>query len=127
LLACFGWFKTHNMSIPTVLLFSYGTLQKRDIQIAHFGRELTGWEDALPGYALRITAVADPRVAALIGETEYGNAEPSTDPNDAIPGIVFEITEQELAAADQYEADAAYRRIPVTLRSGVRAWVYVRS
>jgi hypothetical protein len=39
---------------------------------------------------------------------------------------VFEITEQELIAADSYEKDRDYRRILVTLRSGVRAWVYCR-
>ncbi len=32
------------------LLFSYGTLQNKRVQIANFGRELTGREDALPGY-----------------------------------------------------------------------------
>ena len=36
----------------SVLLFSYGTLQDKDVQMANFGRELTGHEDALPGYAL---------------------------------------------------------------------------
>jgi hypothetical protein len=37
-------------SVPPVLLFSYGTLQKKNVQIANFGRELTGRADALPGY-----------------------------------------------------------------------------
>ena len=48
-----------------------------------------------------------------------------SNPEDAVPGTVFEITAHELAAADQYEEGAAYRRIPVTLRSGAQAWVYV--
>jgi gamma-glutamylcyclotransferase (GGCT)/AIG2-like uncharacterized protein YtfP len=115
------------MSKPAVLLFSYGTLQKRDIQMAHFGRELTGREDGLPGYRRRVSDVADPRVAALIGETQYANAVPSDNPEDEIPGMVFEITEEELTAADRYEEDAAYRRISVTLRSGSRAWLYVQA
>lgn len=111
---------------PTVSLFSYGTLQKKDVQLAHFGRELTGREDALPGYAVRMVAVTDPKVVALTGESQHASAEPSSDPADAIPGTVFEITEQELAAADQYEEAASYRRIFVTLRSGAQAWLYVR-
>ena len=52
-------------STPTVLLFSYGTLQDKDVQIASFGRELTGREDALPGYVRRIVPIVDPNVATL--------------------------------------------------------------
>ena|ERR1022692_4151808 len=97
---------------PTVLLFSYGTLQNKNVQIANFGRELTGREDALPGHARRMVAI-------------HANVEPSSNPEDAVSGTVFEITEQELAAADKYEEVAAYRRMFVTLRSGDQAWVYV--
>lgn len=114
-------------STPTVLLFSYGTLQKKNVQIANFGREPAGHEDALPGYARRMAAVTDPKVASLIGESICANVEPSSNPEDKVVGTVFEITEQELAAADKYEEAAEYRRISVTLRSGDRAWVYVRA
>ena len=103
-------------SIPTVLLFSYGTLQDKKVQIANFGRELTGREDALPGYARRIVSS---------GEAHHADAELSSNAEDAVSGTVFEITEQELAAADRYEEVAGYGRISVTLRSGVQAWVYV--
>jgi len=114
-------------STPTVLLFSYGTLQDKKVQIANFGRELTGRQDALPGYARRMVAIIDPNVAALSGETHYANAEPSFNPEDVVSGTVFEITEQELRAADKYEEGADYRRIFVTLRSGDQAWVYLRA
>ena len=113
--------------ISTVLLFSYGTLQKKKVQIANFGRELTGREDALPGYARRMVAITDPKVVALSGESHHANLEPSSNPEDAVSGTVFEITEQELVAADRYEEVAEYRRISVTLRSGDQAWVYVRA
>src|ERR1041385_5563293 len=93
----------------TELLFSYGTLQKRDVQISHFGRELRGREDALPGHTRRVMAVPDPAVADLIGESQYANVEPSSDPSDTVSGVVFEITGQELAAADRYEEAAGYR------------------
>lgn len=112
---------------PTVLLFSYGTLRNRNIQIANFGRELTGREDELPGYCRRIVAISDPKVMALTGESLLPNVEPSSNPEETVSGVVFEITEQELAAADKYEEGAEYRRISVTLRSGDQAWVYVRA
>jgi gamma-glutamylcyclotransferase (GGCT)/AIG2-like uncharacterized protein YtfP len=42
-----------------------------------------------------------------------------------VSGTVFEITEAELAAADQYEQLAAYIRIAAMLASGRQVWVYV--
>jgi gamma-glutamylcyclotransferase (GGCT)/AIG2-like uncharacterized protein YtfP len=102
---------------PSVLLFSYGTLQERSVQIANFGRELTGRPDALPRYA---------RGLVLSGGSTYANAELTSNPEDSVSGTVFEVTEQELAAADQYEEGADYGRISVTLKSGNRAWVYVK-
>ena len=40
--------------------------------------------------------------------------------------MTFEITSEELQAADKYEVDD-YRRIKRTLRSGEQAWIYVQS
>lgn len=101
----------------TVSLFSYGTLQYKDLQIATFGHELIGREDSLPGYARTITET---------GGVLYFNVKPSSSPEDSVSGTLFEITEQELAAADQYEKERQYHRILVTLRSGVQAWAYHR-
>jgi gamma-glutamylcyclotransferase (GGCT)/AIG2-like uncharacterized protein YtfP len=42
-----------------------------------------------------------------------------------VSGTAFEVSEAELAAADEYEKQAAYVRIEVTLASGAQAWVYV--
>jgi gamma-glutamylcyclotransferase (GGCT)/AIG2-like uncharacterized protein YtfP len=39
---------------------------------------------------------------------------------------VFEITAEELAAADRYEV-ADYKRVAAPLASGVTAWVYVKA
>ena len=96
------------------LLFSYGTLQDRSVQLSSFGRELTGRPDALPGYARRVSG-------------PYFNAEATSNPEDAVDGVVFEVTQQELAAADRYEEAAQYHRISAVLRSGNHAWVYVRA
>ena len=66
-------------STPTVLLFSYGTLKNKNVQIANFGRELTGLEDALPGYVRRLVPITDPGVVASSGESHYANAERSSN------------------------------------------------
>jgi gamma-glutamylcyclotransferase (GGCT)/AIG2-like uncharacterized protein YtfP len=114
-----------NLENRTQLLFSYGTLQYRNIQIAHFGRELAGHADTLPGYRRGKVPINDPEVVASSGETHYENLLPGSSPEDEVHGMVYEITGQELAAADKYEADADYERILVTLRSGTQAWVYL--
>jgi len=109
-----------------VLLFSYGTLQRPDIQIATFGRELTGREDALVGYVRHPVPIHDPRVIEELGESNYWTVRRSSKAADVVNGMVFEITKEELAAADRYEQDADYRRIRVKLRSGIEVWVYLR-
>jgi hypothetical protein len=37
----------------------------------------------------------------------------------------LELTENELARADEYEAEYGYRRVLVQLKSGREGWVYV--
>ena len=106
------------MTAVTVLLFSYGNLQHEEVQRATFGHELLGRKDSLPGYRREITDS---------GGVLYYDIDPSQHPEDAVSGTLFEITEEELAAADSYEKDRDYHRICVTLRSGARAWVYRRA
>ncbi len=106
-------------------LFCYGTLQRRDVQVAAFGRELIGHPDALSGFRRTRVPIRDPEAAAQLGETHYYNLEPGSETNEEVPGTVLELTSDELAAADRYEEDADYRRIPVTLRSGLESWVYL--
>ena len=98
-----------------VLLFAYGTLQDPAIQIEHLGRLLTGRPDRLDGF-IRATLTDGGAVYPVLVP---GGAAPST-----VDGVVFEITEADLAAADAYEGDL-YRRIRVHLISGTEAWVYI--
>lgn len=105
------------------LLFSYGTLQDEAVQLANFGRLLSGRPDSLPGYTLSPIAIDDPAVVALSGKSQHTIAKRS-NVEDEVNGMVFEITAEELAAADRYEV-SEYTRILVTLRSGLKAWVYV--
>ena len=41
--------------------------------------------------------------------------------------MAFEITDAELASADEYEAAFSYKRIAAVLASGRHAWVYVHA
>ena len=101
-------------SASAVSLFAYGTLQERRVQVMLFKRDLAGSADTLRGYVL-----------VLPGRGwRYPNIVASTDPAATVPGLVYEISEQELARADSYEGEA-YKRIWVALESGISAWVYL--
>jgi gamma-glutamylcyclotransferase (GGCT)/AIG2-like uncharacterized protein YtfP len=113
------------MATSSVFLFSYGSLQKKSVQRATFGREPSARADSLPGYTRTLIKITDPDVVVSTGETHYANVVPSSDPADAVAGIVLDITERELGVADKYEERANYRRISVMLKSGIQAWVYV--
>lgn len=111
---------------PTVLLFSYGTLQLESVQRAQFGRLLDGEDDAMPGYGQSFVEITDPEVIAKSGSNSHPIVVPTGNPADSVPGKVFAITEAELAAADEYEV-ADYKRVLVPLASGKEAWVYVKA
>lgn len=106
-------------------LFSYGSLQQEAVQLYTFGRLLDGAPDDLPGYEPSLVPIDDPAVVAEIGRTHYANATFNGRPDSRVRGTVFEITDDELEAADRYEEPAAYRRIEATLSSGKVGWVYV--
>ncbi len=106
-------------------LFSYGTLQQESVQLASFGRRLAGKPDALPGWRREMVEILDADVFCLSGERFHPILVPGDDA-DEIPGMVFDISEEELARADAYEV-AAYKRIAARLKSGLDAFVYVRA
>jgi hypothetical protein len=113
------------MAEPSIInLFSYGTLRYEKVQLATFGRLLEGRDDAMPGYRLEMQEIIDPDVIQSSGERFHPLARRSDNPADVIEGRVFDITSEEIIAADRYEV-AEYTRIQVTLRSGLIACVYV--
>lgn len=111
------------MTALDVLLFSYGTLQQPEVQLATFGRRLDGCPDAVVGHDLSWVTIRDPHVVATSGSDRHPVLVASDDADAAVVGTVFAITATELAAADDYEVDD-YTRIRVPLRSGREAWVY---
>lgn len=106
------------------LLFSYGTLRQPKVQRANYGRRLNGTPDVLIGFRGQPLAITDPEVVRLSGKAVHTIACHTGDMADRIPGMLFEITDQELAATGAYEVDA-YGRVEAVLESGARAFVYV--
>jgi gamma-glutamylcyclotransferase (GGCT)/AIG2-like uncharacterized protein YtfP len=110
----------------TVLLFSYGTLQLDEVQLSSFGHLLEGQVDAMVGYRQSQIEITDPEVIRTSGKRFHPIVEASDNSDDEVQGKAFRITQAELKAADAYEV-ADYKRIEVMLRSGKKAWVYVRA
>jgi gamma-glutamylcyclotransferase (GGCT)/AIG2-like uncharacterized protein YtfP len=105
-------------------LFSYGTLQHAEVQLDTFGRLQEGRDDALPGYRVDHAEIDDARVVSLSGAAVHPIIRETGDPLDKVVGKVLWVSDEELDAADEYEV-ALYRRVSVTLASGLTAWVYV--
>jgi len=106
------------------LLFSYGTLQQEEVQLAIFDRKLRGDQDELVGYEQALLIIEDAAVIATSGKTHHTIVRPCADPSRRIKGTVYELTEAELDRADLYEV-AEYKRTTTNLASGREAWVYV--
>jgi Gamma-glutamyl cyclotransferase, AIG2-like len=106
------------------LLFSYGTLQREDVQLLVFGRRLQGRLDELVGFEKLLITIDEPRLIAQTGTRDHVIVKFNGRIESRVPGSVFEITDEELASADRYEVDP-YLRVQTLLASGIRAWVYV--
>ena len=100
------------------LLFSYGTLQQEDVQMATFGRRLTGIRDELPGFE---------QTVATVGTRQHANVTFNGNDESRVAGTAFEVSDADVARADEFEAPFSYERISAVLASGRRAWVYVFS
>ena len=104
-------------------LFSYGTLQKEQVQLALFGRALTGDRDILKGFRRDAIEITDELFLSKGEEKEQTIAVHSDDLNDLIEGMAFELSMEEISIADKYEP-LDYKRVKVKLESGKEAWVY---
>ena len=95
------------MSSTEQFLFACGDFQQAAVQERVFGRQLSGKPDALVGFR------REPFV------------QPSDRANERVDGMVFKVTDADLAAADAHEPPN-YRRSMARTASGVLAWVYLR-
>ena len=105
-------------------LFSYGTLQSHDVQLATFGRILKGQPDTLVGYRLTTIRIEDEEFVTKSGSADHRNLQFTGSASDYVEGTAFEVTMKELEEADAYEPDG-YERVSVKLKSALKAWVYL--
>ncbi len=98
----------------TEYLFTYGTLQEKEVQKMIFSRILAGNEDHLKAHTIS---------KELVGGL-YPTVESTSKSAKGVPGIVYIISKEELLRVDDYEGDAYYRK-KATLASGTEAWVYL--
>jgi gamma-glutamylcyclotransferase (GGCT)/AIG2-like uncharacterized protein YtfP len=99
------------------LLFSYGTLQDEAVQLSLFGRRLQGERDELVGYEQSWLTLERDR---------YRIVKRSDRRDSRVTGVVFEVSDSELAKADTYEPPP-YVRVRAALASGKEAWLYAES
>jgi gamma-glutamylcyclotransferase (GGCT)/AIG2-like uncharacterized protein YtfP len=105
------------------LLFSYGTLQQEAVQMSTFGRLLQGQPDELVGFEQSVLKIEDPDFVAASGKCHHASVKFNGGSESRVSGVVFEVSNTELAKADRYEP-AGYTRISTRLASGKQAWVY---
>jgi gamma-glutamylcyclotransferase (GGCT)/AIG2-like uncharacterized protein YtfP len=108
----------------TQFLFSYGTLQQHDVQLATFGRELQGSADQLLGFQQSMVKIESPEVVKTSGKSHHPIVKQTGKAENRVAGTVFEVTDDELAHADKYEV-SDYKRVSALLSSGRTAWIYV--
>ena len=107
------------------LLFSYGTLQQANVQESTLGRRLVGQRDELLMFEPSVVDIKDPLLVATSGQTHHANVTFNGNEQSRVTGMVFEVTEAELASIDAYEIAFSYKRVAAMLASGRQAWVYI--
>ncbi|MFT4969175.1 MAG: gamma-glutamylcyclotransferase (GGCT)/AIG2-like uncharacterized protein YtfP [Chitinophagales bacterium] len=106
-------------------LFSYGTLQLEKVQLASFGRLLSGTKEVLEGFKLEQIQITEEAVLEKSEQKFHPIAIPSNNNKDKISGILYTISSQELKQADQYEV-SDYQRVRATFCSGKEGWIYIK-
>lgn len=99
-------------------LFTYGTLQDKEIQEDLFGRALNGSSEQLIGYQLSEILIEEE-----FGIVAYPIIKETQNPNDIINGIVYHVSQNELYQTDLYEGKH-YKRVKVKLQSDELVWAY---
>ncbi len=97
-----------------MLVFVYGTLTSSITRKNVIGRDIPGEKDVLDGY--------DGSKMVIIENESYLAAEKNLQ--CSIPGLVIELTPEEVSKLDDYETDA-YKRREVRLTNRKKAWVYI--
>ncbi|WP_082504926.1 gamma-glutamylcyclotransferase family protein [Chryseobacterium sp. Leaf405] len=105
-------------------LFSYGTLQMEQVQMETFGRILEGEKEFLTGFKLEMLKITDAEVLTKSNQKYHPILVFSGNITDEVEGILFEVTDEEILQADEYEVDD-YKRIETVFKSGKSGFIYV--
>lgn len=115
-----------SVGVQMECLFSYGTLQQENVQLANFGRLLDGEPAILQGFIVGLVQISDQDVVLKSGKTHHPILQFTGNMNDEVAGTCFYITEQELAKADAYEVEE-YTRIKTRTKESTSCWIYASS
>ena len=85
--------------------------------MATFARVLVGQTDELVGFEQSLLKIEDPQFVITSGKSHHAIVKFNGRKDSRVSGMVFEVTEAELARADEYEPQG-YKRISVKLVSG---------
>lgn len=107
-------------------LFSYGTLQFEQVQKDTFGRILKGKKELLEGYQVQDLKITDQKVIISSGTDVHPILVYTGVASDVVEGMLFEVSDEELAHADKYEV-SDYKRVTLTFKSGIEGFAYVES
>jgi hypothetical protein len=107
-------------------LFSYGTLQLESVQQDTFGRILNGNKDELVKYIVSKIKITDQKVIESSGTDIHPILKYTGNESDFVEGILFDLTDEELINADEYEVDD-YKRAEVVFKSGKTGFVYLKN
>lgn len=96
-------------------LFVYGTLKNKRIQRAVLGRSDDGEPDELLGFCTSTFKMGNLLCPVIV-----------SDSSSSVFGLVISVNSEEMKLLDKYETKA-YKRVRVTLKSGITTWVYVEN
>ena len=106
-------------------LFSYGTLQFKQVQLDTFGRLLKGKKDILREYRVNKIEITDPEVIKSSGTNIHPILEYTGNNQDFVEGTIYTLSDKEILKADTYEVDD-YERKTLKFDSGILAFVYLK-
>jgi len=106
-------------------LFSYGTLQFKQVQLDTFGRLLKGKKDILREYRVNKIEITDPEVIKSSGTNIHPILEYTGNNQDFVEGTIYTLSDKEILKADTYEVDD-YERKALKFDSGILAFVYLK-
>ena len=100
----------------SVNIFTYGTLQIKDVQMHLLNRQPDMWPDSLSGYMVNWISIADEGVVDISQQLKHPILFQTDCASDIVEGMCLTVTVAELARLDSYET-ADYQRIEARLNS----------